>query len=236
MDILLFGAFPYVAVVVFIIGTIWRYQTGFKYSSLSSQFLETKKLFLASVPFHIGILVILTGHLVGFLFPSLFTRIGGTGIVTFEEVSLVFGISAIVGLLFLMIRRFTNDRIKAVTTKMDVFIEFFLLVQFALGIYIATSLGWGSQWYASVMVPYLRSIWMLNPDISAISAMPVAVQLHVVGASVFFFLIPFSRFVHFLVAPFHYILRPYQVVRWYWDRKAIRDTNTPWTVTRPKNI
>jgi len=129
MDILLFGAFPYVAVVVFIIGTIWRYQTGFKYSSLSSQFLETKKLFLASVPFHIGILVILTGHLVGFLFPSLFTRIGGTGIVTFEEVSLVFGISAIVGLLFLMIRRFTNDRIKAVTTKMDVFIEFFLLVQ-----------------------------------------------------------------------------------------------------------
>jgi len=86
------------------------------------------------------------------------------------------------------------------------------------------------------MVPYLRSIWMLNPDISAISAMPVAVQLHVVGASVFFFLIPFSRFVHFLVAPFHYILRPYQVVRWYWDRKAIRDTNTPWTVTRPKNI
>ena len=236
MDILLFGAFPYVAVVVFIIGTIWRYQTGFKYSSLSSQFLETKKLFLASVPFHIGILVILTGHLVGFLFPSLFTQIGGSGVITFETVSLVFGISAIVGLLFLMIRRFTNDRIKAVTTKMDVFIEFVLLVQFALGIYIATSLGWGSQWYASVMVPYLRSIWMLSPDISGISAMPIAVQLHVVGASLFFFLIPFSRFVHFLVAPFHYISRPYQVVRWYWDRKAIRDTSTPWTTTRPKNI
>lgn len=236
MDILLFGAFPYVAVVVFIIGTIWRYQTGFKYSSLSSQFLETKKLFLASVPFHIGILVILTGHLVGFLFPSLFTQIGGSGVIAFETVSLVFGISAIVGLLFLMIRRFTNDRIKAVTTKMDVFIEFVLLVQFALGIYIATSLGWGSQWYASVMVPYLRSIWMLSPDISGISAMPIAVQLHVVGASLFFFLIPFSRFVHFLVAPFHYISRPYQVVRWYWDRKAIRDTSTPWTTTRPKNI
>ena len=234
MDILLFGAFPYVAVVVFLIGTIWRYKTGFKYSSLSSQFLETKKLFLASVPFHLGILVILVGHFIGFLFPSLFTSIGGSGIVSFETVALAFGISATVGLLFLMIRRFTNDRIKAVTTKMDVFIEFVLLAQFALGIWIAVDLGWGSQWYASVMVPYLRSIWMLNPDISAISAMPMAVQLHVVGASLFFFLIPFSRFVHFLVAPFHYITRPMQVVRWYWDRKAIRDTNTPWTTTRPR--
>jgi len=236
MDIVLFGAFPYVAVVVFVIGTIWRYQTGFKYSSLSSQFLETKKLFLASVPFHVGVLVILLGHLVGFLFPSLFTSMGGSSIVTFEIVALAFGTAAIVGLFFLMIRRFTNDRVKAVTTKMDVFIELVLLVQFGLGIWIAISYGWGSQWYASVMVPYLRSIWMLNPDISAISAMPVAIQLHVVGASLFFFLIPFSRFVHFLVAPFHYITRPMQVVRWYWDRKKIRDVNTAWTPTRPRKI
>jgi len=29
MDIVLFAAFPYVAVIVFVIGTIWRYQTGF---------------------------------------------------------------------------------------------------------------------------------------------------------------------------------------------------------------
>jgi nitrate reductase gamma subunit len=234
MDIVLFAAFPYVAVIVFVIGTIWRYQTGFKYSSLSSQFLETKRLFLASVPFHIGVLVILIGHFIGFLFPSLFTGIGGSSIVTFEVLALVFGIMATVGLLLLMIRRFTNDRIKAVTTKMDVFIELVLLVQFGLGIWIAISYGWGSQWYASVMVPYLKSIWMLDPDISAVIAMPAAVQLHIVGASLFIFLIPFSRFVHFLVAPFHYISRPMQVVRWYWDRKAIRDTDTPWTTTKPR--
>jgi len=236
MDILLFGAFPYVAVIVFLIGTIWRYKTGFKYSSLSSQFLETKKLFLASVPFHIGVLVILVGHFIGFIFPSLFTSVGGSGIVSFETITLAFGVSAIVGLAFLMIRRFTNDRIKAVTSKMDVLIEFVLLAQFALGIWIAISLGWGSQWYAAVMVPYLRSIVFLHPDISAVSAMPLAVQLHVIGAFVFIILIPTSRFVHFLVAPFHYISRPMQVVRWYWDRKAIRDTNTPWTTTRPRKI
>jgi len=236
MDIFLFAAFPYVAIVVFFVGTIWRYKTGFKYSSLSSQFLETKKLFLASVPFHVGVLVVLLGHFIGFLFPSLFTSAGGSGIATFEIIALAFGISATVGLIFLMVRRFTNDRVSAVTTKMDIFIEFVLLAQFILGIWIAIDLGWGSQWYASIMVPYLRSIVALSPDISVISAMPIAVQLHVVGAALFIFLIPFSRFVHFLVAPFHYITRPMQVVRWYWDKKAIRDANTPWTPTRPRKI
>jgi len=236
MDILLFGAFPYVAIVVFFIGTIWRYQTGFKYSSLSSQFLETKKLFLSSVPFHVGILVILTGHFIGFLFPSWFTSAGGGGIISFETITLAFGLSAIAGLIFLMIRRFQNERIMTVTTKMDILIEFVLLVQFGLGIWIAVELRWGSQWYAAVMVPYLRSIFTLDPNISAVSAMPIAVQLHVIGAFLFILLIPFTRLVHFLVAPFHYITRPYQIVRWYWDKKAIRDTDTPWTTTRPKHL
>ncbi len=235
MNIFLFGAFPYVAIVVFFIGTIWRYKTGFKYSSLSSQFLETKKLFLSSVPFHVGILVILIGHFIGFLFPSWFTSIGGSGLISFEVITLAFGLSAIVGLLLLMSRRFQSDRLMIVTSKMDVLIEVVLLVQFALGIWIAIELRWGSQWYAAVMVPYLRSIFMLHPDISAISVMPIVVQLHVIGAFLFIFLIPFTRLVHFLVAPFHYIPRSYQVVRWYWNKKAIRNPNTPWTVTQPKN-
>ena len=91
-------------------------------------------------------------------------------------------------------------------------IEFVLLVQFGLGIWIAVELRWGSQWYAAVMVPYLRSIFTLDPNISAVSAMPIAVQLHVIGAFLFILLIPFTRLVHFLVAPFHYITRPYQIV------------------------
>jgi len=54
VDSLLFIALPYVALVVFMIGTIYRYQHGFKYSSLSSQLLETESLFPASVAFHVG--------------------------------------------------------------------------------------------------------------------------------------------------------------------------------------
>ena len=90
MDTLLFGAFPYVAIVIFVVGTIFRYKTGFKYSSLSSQLLEGKKLFSASVPFHVGIIVVFLGHLIGFLFPSVFTSMGGSTLVMLETAGLAF--------------------------------------------------------------------------------------------------------------------------------------------------
>ena len=43
------------------------------------------------------------------------------------------------------------------------------------------------------------------------------------------FMVPFTRLVHLLVAPLNYIVRPYQRVIWNWDRKTIRDPNTPWS-------
>ncbi len=81
MDSLLFIALPYVALVVFMIGTIYRYQHGFKYSSLSSQLLETESLFPASVAFHVGIITICLAHLLGFIFPSYFSTIGGKALI-----------------------------------------------------------------------------------------------------------------------------------------------------------
>jgi len=236
MDMLLFGAFPYVALVVFMIGTIYRYGHGFKYSSLSSQILETEKLFSASLSFHVGIIMIFLGHLLGFLFPSIFSSIGGSTLVAFETVGVIFGVLAIIGLVLLFVRRHTNDRIKVVTNRMDTVIEALLIIQFILGITIAITSKWGLAWYASDMTPYLRSIFMFSPDISAVVVMPILIKVHIVLAFVVILLVPFSRLVHFLVAPFHYIRRPFQVVRWNWNRKTVRDANTGWNdVRRPKN-
>jgi nitrate reductase gamma subunit len=235
MDGLLFGAFPYVALTLFVVGTIYRYRAGFKYSSLSSQFLESKKFYTGSVPFHVGIIAVFIAHLVAFLFPSL--SFGGGTLVTMETIMLAFSFMAIVGLGLLFVRRITDDRIKMVTNKMDLAIEILLLVQFVIGVFIAMSLKWGSAWYASDMVPYLWSIFTFSPDVAAIAATPLLIKLHVVLAFVIILLIPFSRLVHFLVAPLHYITRPYQIVRWNWDSKKIRDPETPWeeAVQRPKN-
>ena len=65
LDHLLLAALPFVAMVLFLLGTIYRYRVqSFTYSSLSSQFLENRRHFWGMVPFHYGILTVLAGHVV----------------------------------------------------------------------------------------------------------------------------------------------------------------------------
>lgn len=233
-----FIALPYIAVIVFLVGTIYRYRsTKFGYSSLSSQFLEGKKLFWGSIPFHIGILVVFLGHLTAFLFPreTLLWNSEPVRLIILEVSAFIFGLSVLFGLITLFVRRITNDRLRVVTTKMDIFIELLLIVVVILGCWIALGYRWGSSWFAADLSPYLWSIVTLSPQIDAVSAMPVVIKLHIILAFSIVLIFPFTRLVHLLVAPLHYITRPYQIVIWNWDRKAIRDPQTPWSPTLPKN-
>lgn len=234
----LFIALPYVALTVFLIGTIYRYKgTKFKFSSLSSQFLEGRKLFWGSVPFHWGILFLFFGHLIAFLIPG--TVIAWNSeplrLVVLEVTGFIFGLSALVGMLYLFFRRNTDERIRVVTSKMDLIIEVLIIAQIILGLWIAYGFRWGSSWFASVLSPYLWSIFSLNPNIEAVSTMPLVIQLHISLAFIIVLLIPFSRLVHFLVPPLHYIWRPYQRVLWNWDRRKVRDPKEPWNITKSKN-
>jgi nitrate reductase gamma subunit len=235
---ILFVVFPYVAIVVFVVGLAYRYtRRSFTISSLSSQFLEGRDLFWGSVPFHIGLLVLFFGHLVAFLLPQAMLAWNQVPVrlLVLEVSGLVFGITVLFGLVALMYRRFTNARVRAVTTRTDVFIELLLLAQVVLGVWVALGFRWGSTWFATDLSPYLWSIVLLAPETAAVYAMPWIVKLHVVGAFVILFAIPFTRLAHVIVAPLHYIVRPYQQVIWDWNRKTIRDPGTPWTPVRPRN-
>ena len=229
---------PYMALLVFIIGSIWRYtSTKFKFSSLSSQFLEGRQLFWGSVPFHIGILFLFFGHLTAFLLPRTVLLWNGhpARLIILEVTAFIFAIAVLIGIVNLLYRRITNPRISIVTTKMDYAIISLLLLQVVTGLWVAYNFRWGSSWFASVLSPYLWSIFALQPDITAVSAMPWVIKFHIVGAYLTVLLIPFSRLVHFLVPPLDYIWRPYQQVVWYWERKKIRKASTPWSLQRPKN-
>jgi nitrate reductase gamma subunit len=237
LNTFLFVVFPYVAVIVFVFGAAYRYrQKGFTISSLSSQFLEGKQLFWGTIPFHIGVLVVFVGHLVAFLLPraTLAWNSIPLRLIALEVTAFVFGLSMLIGLAALMFRRLTNPRIRAVTTRMDIAIELLLLGQVVLGCWIALGFRWGSSWFAADLSPYLWSLVTLTPDTGAVFALPWVIKLHIVGAFAIAFMVPFTRLVHFVVAPLHYIVRPYQQVIWNWDRKAIRDPNTPWSKVRPK--
>ena len=234
----LFIGLPYAAIAVFLAGAIYRYRaTGFKYSSLSSQFLEGRGIYIFAVLFHWGILIVFLGHLIAFLLPDaiLTWHSSAVRLISAEIVIFTFGLGLLIGLAGLFIRRMSRPRLLVVTSRMDIVIELLLLAQIVFGLWIALGYRWGYYWFASDMSPYLWSILKLNPQIEAVSAMPLVIKTHIVGAFVILGMIPFTRLVHFLVAPFHYIWRPYQRVIWYWDRRRVRDPLSPWTQTRPKN-
>jgi len=238
LDYFFFSAYPYLAIGVFLVGATYRYrEKGYKVTSLSAQFLEGKRGFWGTVPLHWGILMVFLGHLVIFLLPEsvLTWNSDPARLILHEGLGFAFAVVIVVGLVGLIIRRLTNPRLKMVTTRMDLFVELFLLAQVLLGCWIALGYRWGSSWFAADLSPYLWSILKLSPQPEAVIAMPLVIKAHIIGAFSIILIFPFTRLIHILVAPFHYLWRPYQVVIWYWDKKRVRDADTEWSKARPRN-
>lgn len=218
LDQFLFVALPYVCLFTFFLMTVYRYRSqSFSYSSLSSQFLENKHHFWAVVPFHYGILVVTAGHLIAFLIPRsvLAWNSHPLRLYVLEISALAFGLLTLVGLVGVVVRRFTNHKIRAVTTPTDWLLFGMLIAQTASGIGVAVYDPWGSSWFASNLSPYLWSIFQLSPDVTYVAAMPLLVKFHIVLAFVTIGFFPFTRLVHVLVIPNPYLWRKPQVVRWY---------------------
>lgn len=229
---------PYAAGVVFLVGTIYRYKaTKFSYSSLSSQFLEGRMLFWGTMPFHWGLLFLFIGHMIAFAVPRSLLAFNShpVRLLIIEVSALMFGLIVLAGLITLFFRRMNRPRLRVVTTRMDVIVGVLLILEVIIGITVAVQYRWGSSWFASVLTPYLRSVIMFQPDIRAVAALPWLIKLHIILAYLIFSMIPFSRLVHLLVVPFHYIWRPYQRVIWAWDRKRVRRSDTRWSATDPTN-
>lgn len=229
---------PYVALATFLTGSIYRYRSRkFQVSSLSSQFLEGRKLFYGSVPFHWGVLFIFSGHLIAFSIPRavLAWNSQPVRLMVLEITAFIFGISMLVGLINLMIRRYTTPRLKPVTNIMDLVIYVLLILQTFAGLWIAYNFRWGSSWFSTLLTPYLYSIFKFQPDATAVALLPWTVKLHIAGAFLIIGVLPFSRLIHMLVLPLNYIWRPYQQVIWNWNKKKVRSAKTPWSLQRPKN-
>ena len=216
-DALLFVAFPYVTVALAVAVGLYRYFFDrFSYSSISSQFLEKRTLFWGSVPWHYGIGLILVAHLLALLLPGPWAALLGAPVRLYvlEITGYALAAMAVLGILVLIVRRLTNRRITAVTSNMDWVFLAVLLGQVVLGIMVAFFYRWGSQWYLYTAVPWLVSLFTLNPQVQTIAALPWLVKLHFLGGFIIVGLFPFTRLVHFIAFPITYLWRPYQVVIW----------------------
>lgn len=224
-----FVLLPYIAIVSLIAGSIYRYRFhGFQVSSLSSQILENKLLFYGNRPFHWGIILLFFGHLIAFLIPSavLAWNEKPVRLYILEISAFAFGLMSLIGLTILIVRRIQNKRIHNVTTKMDVFVYVILAVMIITGLYTAFFFRWGSSWFALVLTPYMRSVFLFQPDTTAVIALPLMVRIHMISAFVLIGMIPYTRFMHFLVYPFSYLWRGYQLVIWNKIKKVEEESDS----------
>lgn len=216
-DTVLFVAFPYIAVILAIVVGVYRYYSDrFSYSSFSSQFLESRRLFWGSVPWHYGIVTILGIHLLAFLFPGLWGALiaDPTRLYIIEVTGLAIALLSIVGLTLLFIRRSTDARVLAVTTLPDWLLLAALLVQVVLGFWVAFFYRWGSDWFLHTAQPWLMSLLVFQPKIEYVSALPAVVKWHMLWGFVIVAIFPFTRLVHVMTYPITYLWRPLQVVIW----------------------
>jgi nitrate reductase gamma subunit len=237
-DIFLLIALPYTALIVMLVGSVYVYGTqAYKVTSLSTQFLESRDLFFGGLFMHWGIVALFFGHLIAFLFPASVIAWNGNPVrlIILEAAALIFGISFFVGVVILIFRRLRNKRLHRATTDMDIAVFVVLLTQAVTGIWIALTYRWGSAWFASVLTPYIRSLFLMNPDLAAVSAMPLIIKIHISTAFLLIGMIPFSRFMHFLVFPVKYFWRPFQVVIWNRDRKLMRNSTAVTPEVKSRN-
>src|SRR6516165_4225576 len=198
MDQFLFIVLPYLAMFIFLLGTIMRYRKApYTYSSLSSQFLENQSHFWALVPFHYGIVTVLVGHTVAFLLPRqlLAWNSRPLRLYVLEVTALVAGLLTLVGILGAILRRLRVSKIREVTNTFDWIVLTLLLFQIVLGVSVALFHPWGSSWFAAAISPYLWSLVRFSPDLGYIALLPLLVKAHIVLAFVIIGIAPFTRLV-----------------------------------------
>ena len=139
MNTFFYGVLPYIALTIFVGGTIVRY-TVFErgWTTKSSEFLAKKSLKWANPVFHLGLLMAFGGHFIGILVPKFVTEAAGTDEATYHMISLAGGIPAAVlflgGFLWLMKRRFFGtSRMKVNTSSMDKLLYLVLLLTILSG-------------------------------------------------------------------------------------------------------
>jgi nitrate reductase gamma subunit len=220
LNTLLFGYYPYIAMTVFFLGSLARFERDqFSWRSGSSQFLRAKELRLGSNLFHVGILLLFVGHFVGLLTPPAVYHALGLSTSAKQVLAVIagglFGGACAVGLFILIRRRLTDPRIRATSSRMDIFILLLIAVQLGLGLLtLPVSLYHLDGGNMLVLADWAQRIVTFRGGAADVIAdVNWIFKLHLFLGTTLFLVFPFSRLVHIWSAPVGYVARPYQVVR-----------------------
>ncbi len=218
----LFGYYPYVALLVFFVGSLIRFdREQYTWKSDSSQLLRRGQLRWGSNLFHIGILGIFFGHFVGLLTPLSVWHVLGVTPPAKQMLAIVAGgiagVMCFVGLVMLLHRRVVDPRIRVNSKPMDILVLVLLLAQLSLGL-LSITVSW-AHLDGREMLRFMewaqRIVTFRGGAAELITFASTIFKIHIVLGLTIFLIFPFSRLVHIWsgFATIYYVFRPYQVVR-----------------------
>lgn len=221
LNYLVFGIYPYIALAVMIVGTVLRYEREpYSWRAGSTQLLRRKQLMWGSILFHVGVIFIFFGHLIGLLTPiAIFDALGishGAKQLLAIIAGGIAGVAAIIGATLLIHRRFFDPRVRAASSFSDNAIILLLWVQLALG--LATIPLSASHLDGGEMVKFMnwaQGIFTFQGDASLyVTDVNPIFKMHLFLGLTILLIFPFTRLPHMLSVPVRYMWRGgYQIVR-----------------------
>ncbi|HVX80378.1 MAG TPA: respiratory nitrate reductase subunit gamma [Devosiaceae bacterium] len=221
LNTFLFGVYPYICLSVLLLGSLVRFdREPYTWKSDSSQLLRRGQLRIGSNLFHVGVIVVVLGHFVGFLTPEwaidwaispaqhqLLAMVAGG----------IAGLIAIVGLTMLIQRRVSEPRLRLNSRKLDFTVLVMLWLQLLLGLitvplsaqHMDGEMFARLSHYVSGIVTFNAGAASLMPEV------PLVYKIHILLGFTIFLISPFTRMVHIWsgVGSLAYLFRPYQIVR-----------------------
>jgi nitrate reductase gamma subunit len=217
---LLWMTVPYLALISFVVGHIWRYRHDqFGWTTRSSQMYESRLLRLGSPLFHFGLLAVLSGHVLGIAIPASWTAALGVSGEAYHLLSVSFGtlsgLATVAGLAILLYRRVTVVAVRQATTTIDKVMYLLLSAAIITGMLntVGSNLIGGGYDYRATVSPWFRSLFTLSPHPELMAGVPITFQVHNLVVLTLLAIWPGTRLVHVFSAPLGYLVRPYVVYR-----------------------
>jgi len=217
----LFGIYPYIALAIFLLGSLIRFdREQYTWKSDSSQLLRSGQLRLGSNLFHIGVLFLFFGHFVGMLTPHFvyepFMSSGAKQILAMVSGGTA-GVLAFIGLSLLLHRRLSEPRIRATSKPSDVLILLLLWLQLALGL---ATIPLSAQHLDGSMMLRLAEwaqhiVTFRSGAVEMLAGAGWVFKTHLFLGMTIFLVFPFTRLVHVWsgFAATTYAARAWQLVR-----------------------
>lgn len=223
VNLFLFGIYPYIALTVFFLGSLLRFdREQYTWKSQSSQLLYTGSLRLGNILFHVGIIGLFFGHLVGLLTPVIVWDTLGISHSAKQAIAIwsggALGIMCLIGLSLLIHRRLTSPRLAAVTEPMDKVLLIWILITLLLGLStIFLSVQHSDGGVMVLLMHWAQHVVTFRGFAGAeyLMAVPALFKAHLFMGMTLFLIFPFTRLVHAWsgFATVFYVGRAWQLVR-----------------------